>query len=227
VKHAIINASTHTEITAPLLTAIADAIERQLCECYAPLHQSAGASVILGAVGTDFDPDTNVIAVLDDSDQAGALGYHSVQPNGRPFTRVFVNPILANGGTLTRGALALSVTISHEALEATHNPYTLNWSDGPSGRQYACEIGDPVESDFYEIDNIAVSNFVGPRWFSDATGPYDWLGNLTAPWTMSKGGYLIVREPGGDPTSVFGEEFPEWKKPLKQRIHRMRGHAVA
>src|SRR5690348_14351978 len=40
---------------------------------------------------------------LDDADQAGALGYHDVDPDGRPYARVFVGTILDSGGTLADG----------------------------------------------------------------------------------------------------------------------------
>jgi hypothetical protein len=161
-----------------------------------------------------------VIAVLDNADQAGALGYHATQPDGRPFARIFVEPILANGGQYLHGSLSLSVTISHEILETIGDPFCNWWCDGLDGKQYALELCDPVEGDSYEIDGVAVSNFVGPRWFSDGNGPYDWMGNVHGPCAMSPGGYMIVRYPGGEPSQVFGEAFPEWQKPLKQRVHR-------
>ena len=58
---------------------------------------------------------------------------------------------------------------------------------------------------------IAVSNFIGPRWFSNGAGPYDYLGNLKAPWQMTPGGYLIKRN-AGVVTQVFGESYPDWKR---------------
>jgi hypothetical protein len=110
--------------------------------------------------------------------------------------------------------------ISHEVLEILGDPYITWWADGNDGRQYALEVCDPVEGDAYVIDGVSVSNFVGPRYFSAGPGPYDWMRKLSAPFSMSPGGYLIVRSPGGEPSQIFGAEFPAWRRPLKRK--RMR-----
>jgi hypothetical protein len=52
--------------------------------------------------------------LLDDADAADALGYHDLDKHGRPYARVFVNPILENDGTWLRGATSVSATVSHD-----------------------------------------------------------------------------------------------------------------
>jgi hypothetical protein len=44
-----------------------------------------------------------------------------------------------------------------------------------------------------------VSNFILPAWFNplDKTGPWDALGRLHGPFTMTKGGYWIEMADGG------------------------------
>jgi hypothetical protein len=64
---------------------------------------------------------------------------------------------------------------------------------------------------------VEVSNFVLPAWFDPIPvdgAKFDWLGKLSKPFSMTKGGYVIVRNQGSV-SQVFGEEFPAWKKALK------------
>lgn len=213
---AILNESTGSkELTRDVLERIAQACTRQLNECYAPLWESAGGSVFVAdALATV--PETVVpVVILDNADQADALGYHATAPNGRPYARIFLAPILDNGGSLLQGGVSLSATVSHEVLEADADPYVGFWADMPDGRQLALEVGDPVEADAYDIDGVSVSNFVGPRYFSNGPGPYDWMGKLPAPFAMTAGGYQIVRDTTGNVSQVFGEAYPEWKKSAK------------
>jgi len=215
MKIALVNESSAAGLDFALLQAIAAAIGRQVNEQYAYLWQSGGCDVVAAESLSAATEGAAVVAVLDNADQANALGYHDTTPDGRPYGRVFASPILENGGTLTTGSLSISQTISHEVLEMVGDPYANWWADGPSGNEYALELCDPVENDSYEIDGIAVSNFVGPRFFSAGPGPYDWMGKLFTPFSMSAGGYLIVRSSSGDVHQIFGHEYAEWRKALK------------
>lgn len=53
---------------------------------------------------------------------------------------------------------------------------------------------------------MPVSNYVLPSWF-DPNGkyPYDRMGLLKAPLTMTAGGYMIVRDAAGNETDVFAQ----------------------
>lgn len=130
------------------------------------------------------------LVFLDDSDQAGALGYHDLTDRGRPQGLVFARTDRENG-------LQPSVTASHELLEMLGDPYlNLTALDPQSRRLYAYEVADPVEADGlgYEIDGVLVSDFVLPRYFdpqADGAGrPLDYRGFLTRPFALAPGGYM-------------------------------------
>jgi hypothetical protein len=67
------------------------------------------------------------IVLLDDADAADALGYHDLDATGRPYARVFVDPILDNGGAWLRGATSVSATVSHEVCELVGDPTANHW----------------------------------------------------------------------------------------------------
>jgi hypothetical protein len=92
----------------------------------------------------------------------------------------------------------VSAVLSHEVLEWWYDPACNDWSD--RGRSsVAKELCDPVEQDWYLIDGVAVSNYILPAWFNplDKVGPFDYLGKLTKPFSMTKGGYWIEMVDGG------------------------------
>ena len=100
------------------------------------------------------------ISVLDNPDQAGALGYHELTSRGTPLGKVFAGLDLQTGGSWT-------VTLSHELLEMLADPW-INWcAQGSDGKIYALEVCDAVEADElgYEIDGVLVSDFITPSWF--------------------------------------------------------------
>jgi hypothetical protein len=183
----------------------------------------------------------NCPATIDDTpDVPGALGYHDEDDNAVPYIKVFTIS-LDSGGEVLTGDQAVSVTLSHEVLELTGDAPANRWVDGPGGMDYAFELCDAVEGDTYEIDGVAVSNFVLPAWFdpkAKAGESFDYLGKLTAPFTMTAGGYMIVRTEPGKVTQVFahhanrqkdvdvkeagrglylvfGKDFPEHMKAVK------------
>lgn len=159
-----------------------------------------------------------VILVMNDPDQAGALGYHTEDPQGRVFGRVFASPSLKAGGTLTTGETAVSATLSHEVLEAFIDPSCMLWADrGDEKQTVAYEVADPVEDQSYPIRiagvDTAVSNFVTPAWFDcqAQSGPFDAMKSLTKPLSITKGGYVVVLGANGQPTNVMGKERAQWR----------------
>ena len=142
------------------------------------------------------EPGSWWLSVLDDSDQAGALGYHDVTDEGLPLGKVFAGTDHALG-------LEVSVTFSHELLEILADPEInrcvfLQRQDG-TGIIVAYESCDAVEADdlAYEIDGVLVSNFVTPRWFMPGfPGPYDFKERCTRPLELLAGGYISVYEVG-------------------------------
>lgn len=191
---------------------IAAAIEKQIGQDYAPTWQSGGCDVAAFQALGNVPADWMVMAVLRDADQAGDLGYHSVTPDGRPFARVFTGPVLVNGGTIMRGALSISAVLSHEAIEAFADPTVSCWYDVPAdvdeNEEEPAEPCDRVEDLSYQMDGVAVSNFLTPLAFSSvASGRFDFMGKLAHAWDRSSGGYCVRRRGGpGGATRMIGAE---------------------
>ncbi len=215
---AVVNQSTAAPELDGQLPAIVSALGRQLAEHLQPFWGR-----VLPSLALTKTPPTGAsqLVMLDDADQADALGYHDETPDGVPYGRVFVRPILGSGGTVATGANSISATLSHELLEMVGDPSANLWADGPGGFDYAVELCDAVEGDAYEIDGIAVSNFVLPAFFDPqaaADARFDYVAKLGKPFTMTPGGYQIRRTETGAVSNVFGEAFPAWK--LAAKAHR-------
>lgn len=160
----------------------------------------------------------STLAIFEDAEQAGYLGYHDETPEGLPYGRVFAHTILSNGGTIMESNNSLSATLSHELLEIVGDPSCNWWADNVDGYSYAMELCDACENDAYVIDGVHVSDFVTPAFFdphAPAGSRLDYLHKLTRPFTMTKGGYQIRRRADGQVTNIFGSEFPAWKRALK------------
>jgi hypothetical protein len=165
---------------------------------------------------------TFVIGILDNSDQAGALGYHELG-----FGRVFAEPVLQAGGGVLAGALSVCSVLSHEVLESFGDLYANAWGDLGNGTCYAWELGDPVESDSYPVTVTAssgesvtgtVSDFVLPAWFdAEGVAPFDYMGLLAAPFEVRPDGYVIVMT-DGNVTEHWGERYPAWRKATKASL---------
>lgn len=177
--------------------------------------------------------------IIDTPDVEGALGYHDVDADGKPYLKVFVNPILDNGGTALRGDNSVSATLSHEILEVVGDADANLWADGPEGFDYAFELCDAVESDVYEVEGVSVSNwllrsFFQPKLNGKRNVRFDFLNLVERPLQMRPGGYMIQRTENGRVTDIFanrrgsvhvdqgivlsfGPQFPNWKRPYKMR----------
>lgn len=230
MKIGIINLSTDPSITPALLEEIAAALEEQSFIDVASYRQTGGVTCryYMGATGS-VDPNTGAVVtsgmpagtcphfVYDYPDNAGELGDHFVTGDGLPVLRSFWGPTRDNGGTLLE---SLSVTMSHEHIEASENPYTNGWRDLPDGvTEEADEACDRVEGSSYVMNGtrVTVSNFLTPRAFRDGPGPYDRMSVLSTPFELPSDGYHIIRTggPAGNTQAVFGEKYPAWKRALK------------
>jgi hypothetical protein len=73
-------------------------------------------------------------------------------------------------------------------------------------------MSDPVEEDTFLVDGVQMSNFVHPSWFEPFKHPpgtkFDHLGLLKAPFTMTKGGYMIIKK-AGKVSQVYGSKAKE------------------
>jgi hypothetical protein len=130
---------------------------------------------------------------FDDPDEAGAEGYHDLTHNKQPLSKIFVKTSLEDN-------VPVSVTASHELFEMVIDPIANLWAEKTNRSQYAYEMCDPVEEDTFMVDGIEMSNFVHPSWFEPFKHPrhtrFDHLGLLTKPFSMTKGGYMIIKRNG-------------------------------
>jgi hypothetical protein len=133
------------------------------------------------------------LVYFDDAEQAGFLGYHELTDEGQPISKVFVSTTLKAGEQI-------SVTASHELFEMAIDPIANLWAERHDGVAFAYEMCDPVEEDVFMVDGMAMSNFVHPAWFEPFDHPtgtkYDHLERLNAPFSMSKGGYVVIKKNG-------------------------------
>lgn len=171
-------------------------------------------------------PGDTVLLVMDSPDQADALGYHTEDPGGKRWGRVFVQPVLDNGGTVLTGALTVASVLSHECMEALIDPSCSFWAQAADGNYYALEVGDGVENGVYRIHPaggtaVDVSNFCLPAWFdaqAAASSKFDWMGVTKAPFQLDKGGYAVIQQPNGQAQQIFGEHYPEWRRAMKRAL---------
>lgn len=228
MKIALVNLSKRLD--GESLTAMHDAGCVQLLRDFCPVWDRALPLFCVVDNAEGVPADHLPVYIGDKADVDGALGYHD-QKKGVPYGKVFVDIILDNGGTLL-GDMAhpdipcVSATLSHEILELVADPWADYWAQGPmtvKGSLIALEVGDPVQDGTYFIDGAAtspvgVSNFVTPQWFDadlvGKAGDFDKMGVLSAPFTKTSGGYLIVSD-GVNVSQLTGETMPEWLKAQK------------
>jgi hypothetical protein len=145
------------------------------------------------------------VVFLDDSDAADALGYHDLTKNGEPVSKVFVKSTIAAGQKV-------STTASHELLEMMIDPGAQMWAQDGNGLFYAYEMCDAVEDEEYEIDGVAVSDFVYPSFFESWHKPlsvrFDHLDKVARPFQTLTNGYQIVSN-GKSTREVFGSRSKE------------------
>lgn len=152
---------------------------------------------------SDFQAGAWAMVFLDNADQAGALAYHDLTPDGLPQAKVFVKTTLANNDLV-------SVSASHELVEMLVDPATNMACSGPDRTTiYAYESADPVESLSFQVNGIAMSDFVYPSYFEDFrqpnSVPFDQMNQVTQPFQILSGGYQIIFQ-NGQWTQVFGSE---------------------
>jgi len=135
------------------------------------------------------------LVLLDDSDQANALGYHDLTSESLPIGKVFAASDLKAGTSWT-------VTASHELLEMLGDP-NINLTvfvqnSNTAGTLYAYEVCDACEDDSlgYSINNILLSDFVYPAWFesfrTEGSTQFDRMNKIHTPFGLLTNGYIGV-----------------------------------
>jgi len=192
VQISVINAST--VLSDSEIQPVVDALQQQVSNEFRSAW-GIDAELTFVPSGTPPPQGTWWLSLLDDSDQAGALGYHDLTPEGLPLGKVFAGSDLKYGNSW-------SVTASHELLEMLADPNinltVLVQSSDTAGRLYAYEVCDACEADAngYNIGNVQVSDFVFPSWFEDfraqGSTQFDQSNNIKAPFQLLAGGYIGV-----------------------------------
>ena len=106
-------------------------------------------------------------------DTFGASAYHSFIQD-TPFAVIHY-----------RSTHCVSVAVCHEIFELVLNPKLDKCIAG-----YPLEICDPVTKNSVMVGDVAMSDWVLPSWFSHGSPPYNHLNTLTAPFSLSPGGYI-------------------------------------
>ncbi|MGA8432720.1 MAG: hypothetical protein WB729_23035 [Candidatus Sulfotelmatobacter sp.] len=192
IQIAVINESTVLK-DADVLPVI-NALQQQVTDDFRPIW---GVDAELKMIPKSTPPPDTAwwLVMLDDSDQAGALGYHDLTPASLPIGKVFAASDLKAGTSWT-------VTASHELLEMLADP-DINLTAfvqkaDTQGTLYAYEVCDACEDDSfgYTIDNVLVSDFVYPAWFesfrTQGSTQFDRINQIHNPLALLKGGYIGI-----------------------------------
>jgi len=192
IQISVINAST--VVADDDVRPVVDALQKQVTSDFFPAW---GVNAQLNFVTTGSTPPANTwwLTILDDTDQAGALGYHDLTPDGLPIGKAFA-------GTDLKYGTQWSVTASHELLEMLADPninLTVFVQDASTtGTLYAYEVCDACEDDRfgYQINSILVSDFVYPAWFENfraqGSTQFDRMNQIQDPLQLLAGGYIGV-----------------------------------
>jgi hypothetical protein len=192
IQISVINAST--VVADNDVQTVVDALQKQVTSDFFPAW-GVNAQLTFIPTGGTPPPGTWWLSILDDSDQAGALGYHDLTPDGLPIGKVFA-------GTDLKYGMTWSVTASHELLEMLGDP-NINLTvfvqnDQSTGILYAYEVSDACEAENfgYQIGNVLVSDFVFPAWFESfrpmGSTQFDQMKQIQNPLQLLAGGYIGV-----------------------------------
>jgi hypothetical protein len=212
---AIVNAST--VVTDTDAAAVTTALQSQVNNDFGPIWHIS-AALTFYPKGATVPSTSWQLAILDNSDQAGALGYHDITKSGQPLGKAFA-------ATDKQYGLSWSVTVSHELLEMLADPWinltVFDQRTNTAGRIYAYEVCDACEDDSfgYLIDNVKVSDFVCPTWFEGwrtaNSTTFDFKKHITKPFELLKGGYI----------SYFDAHGAGWQQETAAKVPEMRFRA--
>lgn len=225
---ALLNHSTYfaQAAKAGVLALIALAVDHQLREHVAPTYGQVPCTIAYYSAAQQVPASARPLGIFDDADQAGALGYHDVDPQGVPYGKVFTGVMLENGATDFSGDNSISCTISHEACEMAGDPDVNLWCQTRTGQLTVKELCDAVEDNSYPISvggtasdgtpasaTVSVSNFVTPNYFRavPVTGEkFDFLSKLPSGFpAMTPGGYVSTMAPGASGQLTDRKEHAE------------------
>lgn len=222
----VVNASTLvSDADVVKMTA---ACAAQLTRDVAPAHGLVPVPVVTVAKSA-IKPGMRVISVVDTLDEADALGWHTEDAGEHTYGVVGCKAVLDHGAKPLAGAYSVSSVLSHEVIEMFVDPTCALWADTGRGFMIAYEACDPVQSGYYDLAGVTVSDFVTADWFdaNNSGDPVSYLKTIKKPFSLAKGGYW-VQATEGRTSQKFGESFPSWLRELKQHEHtRTQRHSAA
>src|SRR2546425_4164285 len=112
IKIQVVNESTL--LSDAQVRAAVPAFQTQVHRDFAPVF-GIDADLSFVPQGTNPDPSSWMLVILDNSDQANALGYHDLSPSGMPLAKAFAGEDIRNG-------LQWPVTVSRERCEMRRDP---------------------------------------------------------------------------------------------------------
>lgn len=207
-----------TVCTDAQVMAVVAAAQRQIDRDFGPVY-GVRAAVHFAPKSAALSAYDWQLIVVDNADQAGALGYHETAANGAPIGYCFSKTTMADGGNW-------QVTFSHELLEMLCDPeINLCALDESGMKLYAYECCDACEDDSlaYDINGVKVSDFVLPAFWMPSTpvhAPLSFTGAVKKPLQILPGGYLAyldLKNPGAgwqqhtqklDNTASHSSRFP-------------------
>jgi len=194
---------TNGEISDADLLAAIRAVNRQIADDFVP-YWSMPATLRLE--GTRLDqPRANaagvirgdaVLYVTSATSKNDPEGFHDRNFRGVPYGVVYSQMSVDMGDPW-------SVTLSHETLELIADPQGNNYVMGPSPHDprkkvfFWFEMCDAVSAQTYEIDGIALQNFLLPAYFEPPTpgARTNFLGNELEPFGIAPNSYLGYYDP--------------------------------
>lgn len=210
------------------LRRVLGAIATQIADDFAPeWKQSATLSASrLELSGGHAPVDAATDAVIYVGDQSNnpttgvgfARGFHDRNVNGRPYGFVFLDVCAQYGEPW-------SATLSHEILELLADPTaTLSVQDprqgATGGFQYALEVCDPTQGDYYEIGGVVVANFVNRAFFCQPGGApaMNHRQLPQAPFVPRVKGYIQYQDETGAPQQIWGSEVTDKQKAARELL---------
>jgi hypothetical protein len=149
----------------------------------------------------DSAPRSNMwhLIILDDADQASALGYYDMTSEGLPQGKCFVKTALSHD-------CLPSVAFSQEVLEMLGDPdvnlVAMGYDPNSGAKFYAYEVCDAVDSDtlaYPGVNGVMISDFVTPAWFesfrTSKTANFSYRSSVAAPFQLAIGGHIGVYDP--------------------------------
>lgn len=222
----LINRSSVTSDTQAQM--ITKALQQQVDQDFGPIWNIDAQLTFVGG-GNQPDPNSWWLVLLDNSDDATALGYHEMTSSGLPIGKAFMKTTQVDGGIP-------SVCVSHELMEMLADPYidrtVIYQESNVAGRIYALEVCDACEDDTfgYDISGVTVSDFVYPSWFQGWRGthanvPFDHGKHIKQPFQLLSGGYISMmdfRGGGWQQITADTHHMAQYRAHVGQRRERRR-----